>query len=74
MAKVRKTHKVKWEEGQKKAAKKELKDYSSTSSFIEGDSIDHAKFGKGLVEACLGNKIEVRFEDKTRLLMQRVAV
>lgn len=73
MAKQRKTHKIKWEEGLKKAAKS-LRDYSSASFFNEGELIDHAKFGKGLVEASMGNKIEVRFEDKTRLLMQKVAV
>lgn len=72
MAKQRKTHKVKWEEAVIKKTAEEFKKYSSSASFYTGDMINHTKFGKGYVESSFGNKIEVRFEDKMRLLIHKV--
>lgn len=52
--------------------KGEASEYNKSASFYQGDYISHSKFGIGYIQTTFGNKIEVLFEDKVRLLVQRV--
>lgn len=70
MLKQRKSHKDKWREATEKS--KTIKNYSSNDSFYAGDVLSHTKYGLGHVETSFGNKIEVRFEDKIRLLIHKL--
>lgn len=65
------TKKVTWNDliGKMKG---EASEYNKSASFYQGDYISHAKFGIGYIQTTFGNKIEVLFEDKVRLLVQRV--
>lgn len=72
MAKRRKIGKPKWVDMVPEKSSEDFKDYTATSSFYTGDLIHHFKFGKGFVESSFGNKIEVLFEDKMRLLVHKV--
>ena len=66
---TRKT-KQSWEEVMKEAASKPHKKYAMSGSFVDGDWIEHAKFGLGCVQTFVPpNKITVRFADTTRLLV-----
>ncbi len=67
----RMTKKVTWSDLIKKM-KGEAAQYNIAESFYEGDYISHSKFGLGYIQTTFGNKIEVLFEDKVRLLVQRV--
>jgi hypothetical protein len=59
-----------WEEIMKEAADKPHKAYSMSGSYEDGDWIEHAKFGRGCVEAYTPpNKIKVRFADSTKILV-----
>jgi hypothetical protein len=47
-----------------------VRSYSMSSNFSEGDVINHPKFGLGSVLTSLApNKIEVRFEEGTKILL-----
>jgi hypothetical protein len=67
----RSTKKVTWTDLMKKM-KGEASEYNKSASFYQGDYISHTKFGLGYIQTTFGNKIEVLFEDKVRLLVQRV--
>jgi hypothetical protein len=67
----RMTKKLTWTDLTKKM-KGEARDYDMSQSFYEGDYIAHGSFGLGYIQSTFGNKIEVLFEDKVRLLVQRV--
>lgn len=67
MAKSYKSHKKIW--GSSISTNTIIQAYFQTGSYVQGDIIDHPNFGKGSVEQSLGNKIEVRFEDKMRTLI-----
>jgi hypothetical protein len=69
MTKSIKTHKNLW--GSATSTPTTIKEYLLTESFHLGDLINHPKFGKGSVEQSYGNKIDVRFEDKVRTLLNR---
>jgi hypothetical protein len=43
--------------------------YTPAGSYEIGETIDHPKFGVGEVKAARGGKIEVRFDDGTRVLL-----
>lgn len=68
----KKLGKVKWADMVPDKKENDFKDYSSSSSFYQGDLIHHFKFGRGFVQSSFGNKIEVLFEDKMRLLVHKV--
>ena len=45
--------------------------YSVRDSYFPGDRISHPKLGEGVVEKALGpNKVEIRFGDECRVLVQ----
>lgn len=67
-----KRHLMKWCQNMEMSAGEELKKYSSWESYYQGDFIDHDRFGQGRVQSCFGNKIEVIFEDKMRILVHRL--
>jgi hypothetical protein len=47
-----------------------VKSYSMQSNFSEGDVINHPKFGLGSVQTSMPpNKIEVRFQEGTKILL-----
>lgn len=69
MSKATKSHKKLW--GSAISAPPTLKEYIQTGTYIQGDQINHPNFGKGFVEQSRGNKIDVRFEDKVRTLMNK---
>jgi len=59
-----------WEDVMNDASSKPHKKYVMSGSFIEGDWIEHAKFGLGCVQIFVPpNKITVRFADSTKLLV-----
>ena len=59
-----------WEEIMNEAASKPHKKYAMSGSFVEGDWIEHVKFGLGCVQTFVApNKITVRFADSTKLLV-----
>jgi hypothetical protein len=59
-----------WDEVMQEAAARPRKAYSMSSSFGEGDWIEHHTFGIGCVQSFTPpNKISVRFADSTRLLI-----
>jgi len=47
------------------------KDYTLRDSYDPGDRISHPKLGEGVVQKALGpNKVEIRFGDESRVLVQ----
>lgn len=54
------------------AKKKDVKNYALSESFTVGEYIDHKTFGLGYVQDSFGDKIDVLFEDKARLLKHMV--
>ena len=59
-----------WEEVMNEAASKPHKKYAMSGSFIDGDWLEHPKFGLGCVLSFVPpNKITVRFADSTKLLV-----
>jgi hypothetical protein len=45
--------------------------YSVRDSYLPGDRISHPKLGEGVVQKALGpNKVEIRFGDESRVLVQ----
>ena len=59
-----------WEETMKEAASKPHKKYTMSGNFVEGDWIEHVKFGLGCVQVFVQpNKITVRFADSTKMLV-----
>lgn len=69
MPKSRKSHKNLW--GSAISAPTAIKEYLQTKTYIQGDLINHPNFGKGSVELSHGNKIDVRFEDRVRTLINK---
>ena len=69
MSKPRKSHKNLW--GTAISAPAAIKEYFQTETYLQGDLINHPNFGKGSVELSQGNKIDVRFEDKVRTLINK---
>ncbi len=67
------TKKLKWSDLMN-IRKGETKPYQSASSFYVGDYITHKSFGMGYIQSSFGNKIEVLFEDKIRLLVHRILI
>ena len=57
-----------WMEEMGKASGK-AKAYSIREKFIAGDIIDHKKFGPGIVQELIDDKIEVLFEHELKLLV-----
>jgi hypothetical protein len=50
---------------------RELRPYSVREFYETGDRISHPKFGEGVVQKPLGpNKVDVRFGDESRVLVQ----
>lgn len=45
------------------------KSYSIRAKFIQGDIIDHKKFGPGIVQQLIDDKIEVLFQHEIKLLV-----
>ncbi len=45
------------------------KAYSIREKFLEGDIIDHKKFGPGIVQTLIDDKIEVLFQHELKLLV-----
>ena len=43
--------------------------YSIKSTFVIGDMIDHKKFGPGIVQTLIDDKIEVLFQHEVKLLV-----
>lgn len=72
MARTSKKHLMKWTERVEEKLNGKIKEYSSSESFYKGDLINHNHFGKGRVETSFGNKIEVIFQDKMRILIHRL--
>ena len=74
-ATTRRRRQVKKKKGSLKIRPEDLlvdqpKPYSASGSFEEGDILNHPKFGLGQVATRIGrNKIEVSFEDGSRLLI-----
>lgn len=65
-------HQAKWNESVVAKLEDTIKKYSSTESFYKGDLIEHERFGRGRVQTSFGNKIEVIFQDKMRILIHRL--
>ena len=57
-----------WMEEMGKASGK-AKAYSIREKFIAGDIIDHKKFGPGIVQELIDDKIEVLFQHELKLLV-----
>lgn len=57
-----------WEEEMNKTMTKSQA-YSIRSKFKKGDVIDHVKFGTGIVQACMDEKIEVLFKNDIKTLV-----
>ncbi|MBD66176.1 MAG: hypothetical protein CME62_13270 [Halobacteriovoraceae bacterium] len=57
-----------WMEEMGKASGK-AEPYSIRSKFVVGDIIDHKKFGPGIVQALIEDKIEVLFQHELKLLV-----
>lgn len=68
---MRKKQKVNWTNLIAKQ-KGTTKNYKTTDSFYVGEYIDHNSFGVGYIQSSFGNKIEVLFEDKMRVLIHMV--
>ena len=51
------------------STKKKSTPYSMAGSFHEGDIIDHTKFGPGIVEKVVDDKIEVIFRHEIKTLV-----
>jgi len=50
-------------------SKKKSMPYSIDSKFVEGDVIDHSKFGPGIVEKVVDDKIQVIFRHEIKTLV-----
>jgi hypothetical protein len=50
-------------------SKKKSMPYAIDSKFVEGDIIDHLKFGPGIVEKVVDDKIEVIFRHEIKVLV-----
>ena len=48
------------------------KDYHSSDNYLIGDILSHKSFGLGYVQLTFGNKMEVIFEDKVRVLVHKI--
>jgi len=57
-----------WKEALAPKGAAEALPYRTTQTFVAGQIVEHAKFGKGVVLRVDGAKIEVIFKDGTRLL------
>ena len=51
--------------------KKKSTPYSMESKFVQGDIIDHVKFGPGIVEKVVDDKIEVIFRHEIKTLVHK---
>lgn len=51
------------------STKKKSTPYAMDSKFVEGDIIDHVKFGPGIVEKVVDDKIEVIFRHEIKTLV-----
>ena len=45
------------------------KDYTIRETFVKGDLIDHKKFGPGIVQELVDDKIEVLFKHEVKILV-----
>jgi hypothetical protein len=52
-------------------SKKKSMPYAMDSKFSEGDIIDHIKFGPGIVEKVVDDKIEVIFRHEIKILVHK---
>lgn len=59
-----------WMEGMSNTQKKS-QPYSIKGSFVAGDVIDHSKFGPGIVQKVVDDKIEVIFRHEIKLLIHQ---
>lgn len=57
-----------WTEAMAKANAK-AKNYTIKDTFIVGDFLDHKKFGPGVVQQLIDDKIEVLFQHEIKLLV-----
>ena len=67
----KKLKKITWTDILKKK-EENFKEYLTSASYNMGDFITHQSFGHGYIQLTLGNKIEVLFEDKVRLLVHNI--
>lgn len=58
-----------WTEQMSKMTTGKPKTYSIREKFLEGDVIDHKKFGPGIVQVLIDDKIEVLFQHEMKLLV-----
>lgn len=68
---MKRNKKLSWSDCMKGQGK-DTKSYSTNQSFYVGDIIQHNSFGLGYIQDSFGNKIEVLFEDKIRVLIHMV--
>ena len=51
------------------STKKKSTPYAMDANFVKGDIIDHSKFGPGIVEKVVDDKIEVIFRHEIKTLV-----
>lgn len=61
--------KPKWKDAVAEQPDEAFAPYAMSSTFTEGDFVDHAKFGKGVVLIAEGGKISVLFQEGIKRLL-----